>query len=184
MSKDLTYESLLERPVETIGNTRLACLPYARVHWLAPWPTHEAAFSERLNRVCGLPFPKPGQVLENEGKAMIWAGRDAAFWLGDTPEESLREHGAVIDVSDGWARCVLSGPDAALVLARLCPVDLRPVLFTTPTSLRTEIKHMAVLIIAGREEIEIWGMRSFAMTLYNDLCEAMRAVAARTEIES
>jgi sarcosine oxidase subunit gamma len=76
----------------------------------------------------------------------------------------------------------LTGPAPDAVLARLVPVDLRPLHFAPGHVARTLLGHVAVLIhrpATAPEALEVWLPRSMAAHALDDLAEAMRAVAAR-----
>lgn len=182
MAETMTTEDLLRAPPCDIGQVCLSVAPTQSLHWIAPWPGSEADVTASLQAEIGAGFPGPGQVFETKGALLCWAGRGAAFLMGASPPAAASRHGAVIDVSDGWIGLRLAGADAAQVMARVCPVDLRQELFSGPCALRTEIAHVAALVIAGRAEIEMWVMRSFATTVYLELRHAAGAVAARRSL--
>ncbi len=145
------------------GRATLAAHDPGRVTAIAPYPGRT---------VPG--FPAPGQVLG----PMVWAGRGMAFLLGEAPPET--PDAAITDQSDGWAWVTLSGPDAGTVLARLCPLDLRPAAFPAGTSARTMLQHLSVLMIRdGADRFRIAAYRSMARTLVHEIEAAMQAVAAR-----
>ncbi len=183
MAELVPIEVLCAQPPAEAGLCRLAILPPIRKTWLAPWPGEEHAFSATLHAALGLSFPAPGQVVRSDTATVFWAGREAAFLVGAAPPDALGEQGAVVDVSDGWVRLQLEGDDAPSVLSRLCPVDLRSHLFASETALRTQMGHTNALVMAGRADgIELWGARSYAAHLHDQLAEAMRVVAARRDL--
>ena len=118
-------------------------------------------------------FPAPGQVLG----PMVWAGRGMAFLLGAEPPDT--PDAAITDQSDGWVWVTLTGADAGTVLARLCPLDLRPAAFPVGTSARTMLQHLSVLMIRTEQGFVIAAYRSMARTLVHEVEAAMQAVAAR-----
>ena len=127
-----------------------------------------------------LPFPAPGAVIDlGAGARIVWAGRETAFLIGRAAPD-LSGLAAVTDQSDGWAWIELTGTDAAAVLARVCPLDLRQQGFPTGTSARSTIGHIpALLIHTGGDRFDIAVFRSMAHSCLHELTAAMRAVAAR-----
>lgn len=160
---DLIAEPAVAGLPVTHGRATLATFDPGHVTAIAPYPGRE---------VPG--FPAPGQVRG----PMVWAGRGMAFLLGDAPPD-LGESAAVTDQSDGWAWVTLSGPDAVAVLARLCPLDLRPATFAIGSSARTVLQHLSVLLMRTEQGFVIAAYRSMARTLVHEVEAAMQAVAAR-----
>lgn len=115
----------------------------------------------------------------------IGACTETAFWAGhrqwflrDGP--APRGGGlAVTDQSGGWVIFEMSGERAADVLARLCPLDLRPQAFADGSAARTEFAHMMALVARLNGRFEIWIMRSFAQTAAHHIHDAMQSVAAQ-----
>lgn len=139
-----------------------------------------SALSAALEKAHGMILPKPNRSTGKEGARCVWFARNEALLMGPAPDKSLTKHGAVVDVSDGWASVVLSGPTAVDVLARLVPVDLRDGAFKRGHTVRTQVQHMSASITRlGSDRFQILVFRSMAVTLVHDLKQAMAAVAAR-----
>ncbi|MFT6675900.1 MAG: sarcosine oxidase subunit gamma [Sulfitobacter sp.] len=133
-----------------------------------------------LEKSHGMALPKPNRATGKDGGRCLWFGRGEVLLMGPTPDASLAKHGAVVDVSDGWAAALLEGPAAADVLARLVPADLRDSQFKRGHSLRTQMFHMQCsLTRLGPEKFMILVFRSMTATLVHDLKAAMAAVASR-----
>jgi sarcosine oxidase subunit gamma len=179
-----TVDALLCAEPRVDGSLSLSVLPPEPIHWLAPWPGAQAAMSDALQEELGLCLPAPGQILVRGGVQCIWAGKDAAFLVGSPGVTGVQAHGAVVDVSDGWIRFRLEGAGVADVMARLCPVDLRAQRFPGPTVLRSLLGQISAVIIAGSPEVEIWVMRSYAVSAWKDMAEAMASFAARQALLS
>lgn len=164
---DLIAEPAVTGLPVTHGRATLASFDPGRVTAIAPFPGREVAG-----------FPAPGQVLG----PMVWAGRGLAFHLGEGVPD-LGGSAAVTDQTDGWAWVTLSGADAVAVLARLCPLDLRPAGFPVGTSARTMLQHLSVLMIRdAADSFRIAAYRSMARTLLHEVEAAMQAVAARRQV--
>ncbi|MFD0979623.1 sarcosine oxidase subunit gamma [Tropicimonas aquimaris] len=161
------------------GDLTLTELPAVRLTLLAPWPGEARAMSHALQAAHGVYFPEPGETLENGGTRILWAGRAQALLAGPAPAKELSHHGAVVDQTEGWAGIRLEGADAALVLARLCPLDLRGKAFQAGRTARSLLGHMNAQITAVDGGFELLVMRSMARTAATEIEHAMRNVAAR-----
>jgi len=160
----------------TIGAATLSGFDPGPVHAIAPYPGRDPSAA------LGMTFPAPGAVVARGAARLIWAGRDLAFLAG-TPPPDLAGLAAVTDQGDGWVWVTLEGRDATNVLARLCPLDLRPAAFPPDSSARSTLVHLpALLVRTGADSFEIASFRSMAATLVHEIETAMRAVAARATL--
>ncbi|MEL6680921.1 MAG: sarcosine oxidase subunit gamma, partial [Pseudomonadota bacterium] len=140
--------------------------------------------TKALGTEAGLALPEPGGTSSAGDLSIRWAGLDETWLLG-APEAQVRAWceglGAVTDLTDGWARVRLTGPDADAVLARLTPVD--PAAIAPGVAVRTDLAHMMAHITGLVAGYEIAVMRSFATTLVHDIEAAMRSVIAQSSLE-
>jgi sarcosine oxidase subunit gamma len=160
---DLIATHPLDQLAQSIGAHHLAAAPQGRITALAPFETK------------GL--PAPGRAVAHSGGLTLWAGH--GLWLATGAPPALTP---ATDATDAWVAVRLTGPAPDAVLARLVPVDLRPLHFAPGHVARTLLGHVAVLIhrpATAPEALEVWLPRSMAAHALDDLAEAMRAVAAR-----
>ena len=162
-------------PVEAAGCT-LEVLDLGPMAAVLPWPGRVGAVDAAL-KARGLGFPAPGHSLEVAGTRIVWAGRDAAFVIGDAP--GTLDDAAVVDLTDGWAGLSLAGTGAEDALARLVPLDLRPAAFAEGAAARTLLGHVPALIHRRAGGFEILVMRSYLATARHEVETALRALAAR-----
>ncbi len=156
------------------GGVTLSEEPPGRISSVTAFRGQEKALAKAL-KAAGLAMPAPNACGTSGDRVIVWTGRDQAFLLGDLPEGLPA---AVTDQSDGWARLRLEGPGAADVLARLVPVDLRGM--KPGQALRAPLNHMqAVLFCTEAGRIDLLVFRSMARTAWDEIAEAMQAVAAR-----
>ncbi len=147
---------------------------------IAPYKGAIGAVSKALMSMHGVNFPEPNKTNTSDGARVIWFGKDVALLIGPEPHAKLRDHAALTDQSDAWATVTLSGAHVEEVLARLVPVDLRPVQFGEGNTARTLLGHMNVSITRTEpNSFLILGFRSMAKTLCHDLETAMENVARR-----
>ncbi|GAB4260851.1 MAG: hypothetical protein Kow0013_04810 [Pararhodobacter sp.] len=174
---DLAPKPALERAAATIGALRIAPVTHGRITAIAPYP---GADIDAGLAPLGVRFPAPGTVSASGAARLVWTGRALAFLFGAAPPDGLAPLAAVSDQTDGWAWMHVSGPDAPALLARLCPLDLRPESFPPGRVARSLIGHMQAIILRDAPEaFEIGVFRSMAETLHHDLTEAARRLAAR-----
>ena len=142
-------------------------------------------FAETIYRSLELALPRlPNTCSVKEHKQLIWLGPDE--WLYKTrPDRAdfmgagLRHalsgmHHAVVDVSSGYTTLVIKGPAAHLLLARGCPLDLHPKVFTTHKVAQSHVSKAAVTLVAleAGAHFEVTVRRSFASYLHAWLCAA------------
>ena len=164
----------------TIGSVTLTEVDAGRVTLIAPLAGAQKATSEALKAAVGVGFPAPNRTL-GTGPRMVWCGMGQALLMGvDCPDLPTA---ATVDHSDAWAIVRIDGADAAAVLARLTPIDLRDGQFKRGHTARTLLAHMTVSITrVGASAYEVMAMRSMAGTLVHDLEQAAKNMAARAAL--
>ena len=141
----------------TFGETTLRELSLGWITSLSPYPGRENAANVALKVAHGPGFPAPGQTTGKAGaRAQFGAGRGRHFLIGPEPDKSLSKAFAMTDQSDAWAVAEITGPNAQDVLARLCPLDLRPTVFKRGHTARSLIGHMNAQITRTRSATHIW----------------------------
>ncbi|PRY26031.1 sarcosine oxidase subunit gamma [Aliiruegeria haliotis] len=178
----LMMESPLSGLDLRIGEMRLEEVDLGAVHWLAPWPGESLAMGHALQAALAVHFPQPGEHIEQGHVRVLWAGREQAFLIGTAPPQELSQHGAVVDVTEGWAAMRLRGEAVAGALARLTPLDLRPDVFGVGQTARSLLGHITAQVTPIDGGFEIMVMRSFARSAAHEIEVAMRSVAARAEV--
>jgi len=138
----------------TIGTVRLTEVVPDKIQLIAPFKGQKKATSDALKAALGVSFPSPNRSLPAQ----------------------------VVDHSDAWAIVRIDGTDAAAVLARLTPIDIRDGVFKNGHTARTLVAHMTASITrVGVNAYEIMVMRSMAGTLVHDLEQAAHNVASRSK---
>lgn len=164
----------------TCGPVRMEEVDLGRMTALVAFTPHKPELAKALSNAYGLAMPEPGETTETNGTRLIWFGKDQVLLVGADPAQALDQIAAVSDQSDGWACVQLSGHGAADVLARLVPIDLRPVSFAPNQTARTLIGHMSGSVTClGPDRYLLMVFRSMAGTLVHDVSEAMDTVVAR-----
>ena len=109
---------------------------------------------------------------------VIWTAVDQWFVLGARPD--VADCAAVTDQSDAWAMLDLTGDGWRDVLARLAPLDAD--IFEVGQVARTEVAHMAGMVIGIEGGVRLAVMRSFASNLHHHVVDAMQSVTAQSKI--
>lgn len=155
----------------TLGGLVLAALPEAPCAMVIPRRGQAGAL--------GLDLPGSGQWRDCPGRGRIaWAGLDQ--WMLWGPAGDLVASGSVTDQSDGWVGLALRGAGVGDVLARLVPLD--PAALIPGHAARTQLHHVACLLLVTEGGVEVHVMRSFAATVAGDIADAIRAVVARRHL--
>jgi len=169
----------LDLPLEC-GGVRLKEVAPEQLTAIAPYRGQDRALSAALKAAHGMPAPAPNRTTGDTDARALWFGQRLILLAGPAPDPGLARHAALSDQSDGWATVRLEGAGARDVLARLVPLDLRPVTFACGHTARTDLRHMAASVSRLQETAwQIMVFRGFAGTLVHDLKSAMQAVAAR-----
>ncbi len=165
-------------PVQ-IGGVDLLAPEVGVITAIAPYDRSKTALSGALKGAHGLGFPAPNRTTGKGVTRCVWTGRCQAMLIGPTPDPALATHAALVDQSDAWAILRLQGAGALAVLGRLTPLDLRPDVFKTGHTARTELAHMmSSLTRVAAQTYDLMIMRSMVQTAVHDLTTAMRSMAA------
>jgi len=141
-------------------------------------------FAAAVQTSAGLDLPRTPNTLSQEGGQIIcWLGPDE--WLLITPSgeqseqsDALRaaleaQHAAVTDISGGLTTITVSGKHARAVLAKGCPLDLHPRVFSSGRCAQTLLAKAPVLLIPQADKsLYVVVRRSFADYLWHWLVDA------------
>lgn len=164
---ELIAKTALSGQSTTHAGTTLAEVSLGPITSVACFPGQMAAVSAVLG-----PFPAPN----THANGLCWTGPDQAFLMGRAAPD-LTGLAAVTDQSGGWTALRLSGPLAVDVLARLVPLDLRPM--TPGQAARAPLGHMQMILMREADSFLILVFRSMARTAWGEIEEAMHMLAAR-----
>lgn len=162
----------------TFGTTTASEISYPAITSVAPFKGQSQAVSKALKAQTGTTLPGPGESQTSKSARAVWSGLGQCFVLG--PALAPIAGAALTDQTDAWAAIALRGADAAAVLARLVPADLRMGVFGEGAAIRTQLGHMnAVILRNSATDFEILIFRSMAEHAAHELEIAMRSVTAR-----
>lgn len=145
----------------------------------------DAGFVAAIADAVGVGLPTAAHAVAAEGEvSLLWLGPNE--WLAVLPPgdegpargrlgDALPPVAAVVDVTDALAVTDLTGPEAAALLAKLCPLDLRPQFFPVGRAARTLVAGMDAIVqsIGGEEPgFRLFVARSYAGYLWDTLLDA------------
>ncbi|MEM1313270.1 MAG: hypothetical protein AAGI51_01865, partial [Pseudomonadota bacterium] len=121
-----------------------------------------------------LPAPAPGRRASRPGVALARMG-PTTFWLFDGPQGAAApavgpEDGAAAEIGPGLALLSVRGPDAAALLARALPLDLRPQAFPADAIAATGWRHATVTAMREPGGFDLL----VPLSLCQDLAEILR----------
>ena len=164
----------------TIGTVTLSEIDLGPMTSISPYKGRGKALSAALKAAHGMAMPAANRATGRAEARAIWFGREQCILVGKDANTGLAVHAALTDQSDGWTVVQLQGAEAANVLARLTPLDLRPAIFKRGHTARTDLMHMASSITRTSDTtFMIMYFRSMAGTLLHALQRAMEGVASR-----
>lgn len=148
---------------------------------------HEADCQNALAKMIGAPAPDVGKI-SGSGRpggdvAAFWTGPDQ--WFVQAPFGEYEEIAAlcaaefgpsasVVELTDGWCRFALAGPDMRRVLSLLCAIDIRGL--APGDASRTVIEHVGCFVLCtAPDEVHILGPRSSAGSLHHALIAAAKS---------
>ena len=172
--------------------TASACVSDERItlcelEWTLVWNVRgdpaQSAFAVEAERLLGVALPlEPNTTAHRAGAAALWVGPRS--WLLVAETEAMRNDfdaaraalnvvgGALFDVSASYVAWKVSGPGAARVLNRSCPLDFHPRTFFAGSCAQSTLGHINALLYRPREAAEfiVVVACSFAVDAWRELC--------------
>ena len=153
--------------------------------WNIRGKPNAARFVQAVLQHTGMHLPlRANSASIDPQRQLLWLGPDE--WLlkvrdgqGEAITTALRadlqgQHCAVVDVGHGNATLKLTGPGAADLLARGCPLDLHVRVFSTGSLAQSHVAkaNVTLLCLQAGTHYELTVRRSFADYLFRWLCAA------------
>jgi sarcosine oxidase subunit gamma len=142
---------------------------------------HEATITRAFNvqgdasrMTLALPLPERNAVARHEGTAILWLGPRSWLVIGDGIDTA---GGVAFDVSASRVAWTLRGAEAALVINKHCPLDLRTSAFPPGTCAQSVLGQVNALFYRhlAADALTVLVARSFA----RDVRERLEASAAQ-----
>ncbi len=134
---------------------------------VAAWPEAFAAVSASVAKQCGVSkAPAPGQAEVGE-KAVLLRAEPLKYWvIGMVPSELSSDEGAIVDQSHSRTRVRVSGSEAASLLNRHLPLDLRDSAFPVGSVASTAFHHIGITLWRNKDGYDLFMPRGFAVSLW------------------
>ncbi|MEM1044561.1 MAG: sarcosine oxidase subunit gamma [Pseudomonadota bacterium] len=157
---------------DTVGVT-LSEVPGLVLHQAACWPDTMGAVAEQIAKASGADAaPGPGRAVAGKNGTLLRI-EPLKWWILDTPAPALAsDEGAVLDLSHSRTRIRLSGPEAATLLNRHLPLDLRTGRFPPGSVGSSAVHHVGVTVWHSDLGYDLFLPRSFALSLWEGLVES------------
>ena len=145
-----------------------------KLQQVAVWADSLKAVAEKISVATACESaPKPGQS-EASAKATLIRIEPLKWWvLGDVELPELTpEEGATLDLSHSRTCIRIEGANAAELLNRHLPLDLREASFAEGAVAATAFHHVGVTLIRRAAGYELFLPRGFAVSLWELLVES------------
>lgn len=151
----------------------LSELPGLILQQAAAWPDSLAAVGAKAAAAAGVAAaPGPGAAAVGSKGALLRV-EPLKWWLVGAAAPALApEEGATLDLSHARTRVRVSGPEAALLLNRHLPLDLREASCPVGSVASSAFHHTGVTLWRAEEGYELFLPRGFALSLWEMLLES------------
>ncbi len=142
------------------------------LHQIAAWPETLAAVGTAAAETVGAAAaPGPGKAVVGQTGTLLRI-EPLKFWIfGLAPSPLAADQGATLDLSHSRSHLRISGPEAATLLNRFLPLDLRPTAFPAGSVASTAFHHVGVTLWHSEAGFELFLPRGFALSLWEMLLE-------------
>jgi len=157
---------------ETAG-VRLQEVHGLTLHQIAAWANSIDAVGAQVANVVGCEHaPKPLKVASS-GHVAALRIEPLKWWLYGVEAPDLNaEQGATLDISHSRTHIRINGKDAAALLNRHLPLDLRELSFPVGSVASTMIHHVGVTLWRSNQGYELFLPRGYALSLWEAIVES------------
>ena len=145
----------------------LTLIPDLKLHQIAGWPESIEAVGLLAAGVIGSATPaKPGRAIGKAEQAVLRI-EPLKWWLIGTDVPTLEpEQGATLDLSHSRSRIRISGTNAAALLNRLLPLDLRESSFPQGSVASSAMHHVGVTLWRNEQGYELFIPRGSSISVW------------------
>lgn len=155
---------------------------------VAAWPDSAAEVAALAAAQIGLAAdvaPAPCRAVSGGGGVALLRVEPLKWWLtGENVEAPAltAEQGATLDLSHSRTQVRIDGPQAAALLNRHVPLDLRPTACPADAVASTAVHHVGVTLWrSGADRFELFLPRGFALSLWQLLLESAAQFGAEVK---
>ncbi len=155
--------------VGDIGVT-LSEVPNLTLSQVAAWPDTLASVGAKAAAAVGAKnAPGPGQAMVG-GDGAVLRIEPLKFWIVGAAAPGLDpDDGVALDLSHSRTHLRISGPQAATLLNRHLPLDLRDISFPVGSVASSAFDHVGVTLWRSEASFELFLPRGFALSLWQVL---------------
>lgn len=160
----------------------LSDVPDLMLHQVAVWPDTLSAVGLKTAKTVGaFKAPEPcSSVLGKTGTVL--RVEPLKFWiLGAQAPDLEPEEGATLDLSHSRTHVRVSGQQAATLLNRHLPLDLRETGFPIGSVASTAFHHVGITLWRSESGYELFLPRGFALSLWEMLLESAEQFGCEVE---
>ena len=149
--------------------------------WNVQGRADRPAFAEAAKSALGFALPTLSNTLmRGNGATALWLGPASWLILAGKPLGALAARrdaleaagGALFDVTCARVAWTVSGPHAATVLAKGCPLDFHPRAFPPQSCAQSLFGHVNTVLAKDEDGFTIMVARSFARDVWRMLCDS------------
>ena len=159
--------------------------PPTTLHQIGAWHNTLAEVGQRAAVAANLArAPRPGES-NRAGEVALLRVEPLTWWLINAAAPQLQlppELGATLDLSHARTRLRISGAQAAALLNRHLPLDLREHAFPPGAVAATAFHHVGVTLWRTEDHYELFIPRGFALSLWQLLCESAAQFGGMVEV--
>lgn len=144
-----------------------------QLHQVAAWPDTIDIVGRQAADAAGLSgFSEPGCASGDAQRAMLRVEPLKWWLLGVQPPSLDAQLGASLDLSHARVRVRVSGNDAAMLLNRFLPVDLREHKFPTGRLATSAMHHVSITLWRNELGYDLFIPRGYALSSWQVLFES------------
>jgi len=151
----------------------LSDVPGLVLHQVAAWPESLKAVGTRAAKAVGVKTaPGPRMAVAGKNGALLRIEPLKWWMIGVEAPELAAEEGATLDLSHSRTHVRIAGPQAAPLLNRHLPLDLRQAHFPVGSVASSAFHHVGVTVWRSKDGYELFLPRGFALSLWDLLLES------------
>ena len=148
----------------------------------AAWPETLSLVGAKAAEAVGAEaVPGPGQAVVGSGGALLRIEPLKYWLLGAAAPALAPDQGATLDLSHSRSHLRISGPQAAGLLNRHLPLDLRDESFQIGSVAATAFHHCGVALWRSEAGFELFLPRGFALSLWEMLLDSAAQFGCQVE---
>ena len=142
------------------------------LHQVAAWPETITTVGEQIAGSIGAEYAPGPCSSRNGSSASLLRIEPLKWWVyGAEAPAVADDHGAILDLSHSRTHLRISGPQAAALLNRLLPLDLRPASFGVGAVASSALHHVGVTLWRTEHGYELFVPRGFAVAVWEIIVE-------------